>query len=185
MDGPDARAALAPGIVRSMTAMDRLLIGALALWTLGCVAYMGMRMVKDPFVDRSHRMEAHLGEIEPPPGPDAASEDEDRRFVRMVIMQKESLWKELVPAPPKPKAPKPPPPNLEKMLQGVRPSLREEIRIGDARHVRIRQQESGEGPFMTIGDRIRGLTIVDIRDDVVVFELKKGGETYTHELKRK
>jgi len=156
-----------------------------SIWTVVCLGIVATGVVRDPVPGRVQALEARLQAIQPPVELDQEQERANRAALRMSISGKNTLWSELIAPPPKPPPKQPPPPNLNKMLEGVRPSLREEIKIGDEVKVRIRMQEGGSGTWLTVGDTLRGLTIVGIRDDAVVFELKQGDKTYTTEIERK
>ena len=104
---------------------------------------------------------------------------------RASIVEKKALWQPLVAAPVAALAPEVKPDLLEK-LKGVTLSLRDQIRVGDSLKVKARlSPEDKRGRWVTVGDKINGLTIVEIKPAAVVFAMEKNGKQLTAELPRR
>ena len=105
-----------------------------------------------------------------------------------VIVDKTTLWKELVPPPPPPK-PRPRPvkkPDLKKMLEGVVASSRLQI-IGAGGRILldVKTPKDRAGSWLGVGDKVNGVTIKKITKDAVLFSLMSNKKEYTYSLPRR
>ena len=166
-----------------MKRLEQIITVACALVVTASLVVGILRAVQNPMHERLAQLEAELASVVYIPEEYAMNSSANYAAIVMGIARKSVLWEELVAPPvrkPKPKAP----PNLEKMLKGVVASLRFEIESADTVSIKITTPENRKGDWMSVGDKINGLTIIEITRDSVLFTLNSGGEEYTYSLPR-
>lgn len=164
-------------------ALARIAIGALAVWTVLCLAVIGWQTAANPMRAREEALNGRLATpsyFNDVPEPDNAPPQQ----YRSRIMAKTALWKELVaaaPAAPKPTAD----PNLQEKLKGIS-ATRQQISTKDGISVKIFMgPQDKRGSWKKVGDTINGLTVREIKAEAVVFAIKQGEKEYTVELPRR
>ncbi len=164
--------------------LSRLLIAALAVWTVLCLGAIAWQTVANPMRAREKNLDARLESVGPAfsdlPEPDKLPPQQ----FRTRIMAKTALWKELVaapPAPPKAVAD----PKLEEKLKGIS-ATRQQISTKDGISVKMFMgPQDKRGTWKKVGDVVNGLTVKEIKPDAVVFSIKQGEKEYTVELPRR
>ncbi len=169
---------MTPAVSSSAT---RTILTVCVLWGVTSLISIGWNAARNPMAARERALESRLSSIqivdEDLPEPDQAPLKEQRD----AIVQKTALWKALVAPAAKPESK----PDLLEKLAGVQVG-RQQIAKGDAISIKIRMApEDRQGRWVTVGDKINGLTIKEIRPDAVVFSVKQDGKEYTAELPRK
>lgn len=101
-----------------------------------------------------------------------------------VISDKIGVWDALVPPPPPPKPPPPPPPtppDIRKMLEGVKASKHQ---VGSK--VKIITPESPRGTFYEAGDTVKGCTLKSFDRNAVTFSFfwREGNKELSHVIAR-
>jgi len=163
----------------------RIAIGACAFWLIVCLSTLARNGVRNPMTAHKAALEARVAAVtfvpEDLPEPDKAP----MKAQRKTIVDKEALWRPLVEAPAAPPPPESKPDLLEK-LKGVTASARDEIRVGDSLKIKIHTNpEDKRGRWVGAGDKVNGLTILEIKADTVVFALEQNGKQFTAELPRR
>jgi len=165
--------------------VDRLAIGAAALWCVVCVVWIGWHAVRSPMSARETALQTRLAAVTYEPealiGQDSAPLGIDRRK----IVEKEALWRPLVAAPPPPPAPEAIPDLLEK-LKGVTVSRRDQIRAADGLKIKARlSPDDKRGRWIAVGDTVNGLKVAEITPETVVFTMEQNGKQYSTQLPRR
>lgn len=148
--------------------MERISIGIGAVALAGMVGMMAWNAVSDPLDHKRDWLREELANL-PPVRQSADMESRPFDVWLQAIEEKPHLWRQLVepPAAPAPVAAAPTPPDLRKILEGVRAST---SMVGD----RVLIQVPGGNPRGTlhaVGDTIRGATLKEIGDQEVTFSL--------------
>jgi len=167
-----------------MKRIELILMPVCALTLIGSVAFMAMQALQNPMHERLAVLETDMASVDYIPEEYVTTSSANYPALVMRIVNKETVWKELV-APPKRKRKPPPPPDLEKMLDGVVASRRVQIGVGDSISIKVTTPSNPRGSFMKVGDEVGELTIKEISKEAVLFHLKKRGKDYTHSLPRK
>lgn len=167
-----------------MDRMERTVAVICGLLTVVSLALVGVQAVRNPMEERQALLEIDLDSVRYVEEEFSATQNVELGGIGQRITSKKALWTELVRAAPKPPK-KQARPNLAEKLKGVVPSARMEIVSADGVQIKIVLPKNKEGAWMGVGDKINGLTITEIREDVIVFSLKQRGEEYFHSLPRR
>ena len=165
--------------------LGRLAIVLAAAWTVFCLAYVGYRAVNNPMDDRYVALETKLNAVPFVPEEFESPEEIDDRELRDRVMAKNALWSDLVAPPPPPPKPEEKGPDLDELVKGIRPSAREQIRNAQGLMVKVYTEGDRNGKFLGVGDRVNGLTILEITDDEVVFQAVVKKQEYSVPVKRR
>lgn len=163
--------------------MVRAATAVLVLLSVVLGAYLVRNALGDPMAPRRTALENRLQDIVPEKTDYLASARSDFSAERGRITGKSAIWRELVPAPPRPPARKMPP-NLRRKLSGVVPT-RTSIGSGSDTKALIKSTENPRGAFIGVGEQINGVTLLRIEKTVVVFGVTQQGVDYTHEIPRR
>ncbi len=165
--------------------LARAAIAVAVLWSLACIAFAGWNVVRNPMDARKSDLDTRLSRIVFVPEELAKPENAPLSVQRAAIVKKEAIWRPLVAAPTAAPPPEAKPDLLEK-LKGVTASRRDQIRVGDSLKIKIHMNpEDKRGRWITVGDKVNGLVVMDIKEDTVVFSLDQGGKQFTAELPRR
>jgi len=167
-----------------MKRMELTLMAACAIISIGSLAFVAMHALQNPMHERLTVLETDMASVDYIPEEYVTTSDANYPMLVTRIVNKETVWKELV-APPKKRIRPPKPPDLEKMLEGVVASRRVQIGRGDSISIKVTTPSNPRGSFMKIGDEVNTLTIKEITSESVLFHLKKRGKDYTYSLLRK
>jgi hypothetical protein len=165
--------------------ITRVILGACALWAVACLGLAAWGVVQNPMRARRAALDERLAKITYVPEDIATPDRSPMKLQRKSIVDKDALWRPLVAPPAAPPPPEEKPDLLQK-LQTVTVSARDQIRTGDSLKVKLHMSpEDKRGRWISVGDKINGLTVLEIRDDAVVFALEQNGKQYTEELPRR
>jgi len=167
-----------------MKRIELILMPVCAVALIGSVAFMAMQALQNPMHERLAVLETDMASVDYIPEKYVTTSSANYPMLVTRIVNKVTVWKELV-APPKKRIRPPKPPDLEKMLDGVVASRRVQIGRGDSISIKVTTPSNPRGSFMKIGDKVGELTIIEISKEAVLFHLKKRGKYYTHSLPRK
>lgn len=167
----------------SISKTDRIVLLAVAVWTVACVGLVAVRVVRDPMDVRVAKLDDRLNSITYVDESFESPKELDDRKIREGILGKEALWKDLVPPPPPP-APVETTPNLDEVVKGIRPSAREQLSNAQGLKIKIRTEQNPAGAFYGVGDRVNGLTISEITPREVIFNAVVQKKEYTVSVKR-
>ncbi len=163
----------------------RAALAAAALWVVVCVPFAGWNALRNPMDARENALEERLKAVKFVPEELPEPDEAPLKMQRATIIEKTALWQPLIAAP----AAAPPPeskPDLLEKLKGVTASLRDQIRTGDSVKIKVHlSPEDKRGRWMSVGDKINGLTIAEIKAEAVVLSLEQNGKQFTAELPRR
>ena len=152
------------------------IVGVVAL--AGLCALAAYRTVENPLTDRRQAVDVELDRIKSIPV-DFPQPDWDFDKWHHEIVDKESLWQEIVPPPPPPPPKAPTPPDLMKLLGGVQPTRQQ---VGP--RVLIKKPGDAQGSYYVVGDEINGVTISEITKQHVIFVRPWQGRQLSVRLER-
>jgi hypothetical protein len=155
----------------------------LLLVSILMLGVMILRSQLNPMDDRKVELESNIESLEIRPVFYISPATIDYAELDIHIDSHSKLWRELVPAP-KGKAPRAQGPNFKQLLEGVIPSIRKEMKVGGKVKVHIITPAKPRGYWVTVGDSIDGMKVINVLPRFVVFEMKKGNKTYKYEHPR-
>lgn len=167
----------------SPISIDRLLFAAILIWAAGAVGLFVLNLVQNPTRARRAALDDRIASVTFHSETFETPEEVNYRKQRESIMAKQSLWKDLVAPPPKPVV-EAKGPDLNKFLEGIIASAREEIVVGETVKVKFRTLQNKSGRWLTVGDKINGMTIAKITPEEILFTIEIKGKEYTAKLKR-
>lgn len=169
--------------------MERIAAGICGAVTLGAAALFVMNLVNNPLDGRRAALGEDLDAIVPFDTDYTLSGGGDYDLLRAGISNKRAIWTELIEPPPRIVAPPRviPPPDFLKLLKGVVPSRRAQVKIGGV-VVKIKFNYPGapgrRGAMHEVGDVIQNCAILSFQENSVTFGYMQEGKQYTHDLPR-
>lgn len=166
--------------------MERIVAIGSGFSTLCIALIMSWNAVNNPMDRLRAELEADVAEVKPTRSAYGEGTDLDSQEIRASILNKPSLWKQLIaPPPPRKKVVKRvAPPDLDTMLHGVT-ALRQGFGKGETMKALIKTPANPRGSYMGVGETVMGTTIVTVEKDSVLFGFDRGKERFTKRMPRK
>lgn len=163
--------------------MEKFITPVGILIALSLIAYGVVTFLDNPMDKRWEVLESHLAKIQPVEEKWEIADNTDFSELRINISGNNRLWEQLI-LPPPPPPPRPPsPPDLNKMLAGVKPT-KQSFGAGDSLKLKIITKESPKGEFFSVGDAINKVKIIAIDKENITFGLDFRGKQITHSIAR-
>ena len=165
--------------------MERIAAGICGVVALGAAALFVLNLVNNPLDDRRAAHAEDLESIVPFDTDYSISGAGDYDLLRASISNKRAIWNELIepPPPPAPVVQKIPPPDFVKLLKGVVPSKRKQMKDGVVVKIRFAYPGAGRrGKMHEVGDVIQNCKILAFNETTITFGYDQGGKQYTYDL---
>lgn len=159
---------------------SRMVIAVSVLAIVASAAGIGMNTVNNPYAARRVELATRLQEVSSADSSEAETFKADYAQWKSTVDNRASVWDSLVPPP----APKVAPPDPSKEMSGIS-VLKGSSGKGPTAKVRLASPGNERGKMFKTGDAVTpNVTIKEVTDSQIIFEVKVGGQTVTHPLPR-